>query len=117
MVENKVSVLHFSDLHIEIEGDETKYQFYKNRSRDETNRKLFFNNFNLIYNHRDLILSDSRYFLTRVHGDLYTGGLWLGQYDYCLGGVFESWENNDALITHFEDSKSPIFIFKSGGFA
>ena len=34
----------------------------------------------------------------------------------CLGGLFESWNHSDILISHRTEDNSDILIFRAGGF-
>ncbi len=83
--------------------------------RNNAEEKLFFDHFNLLYKHRQFIMSDSRYFLIRIPSVLVTVGMYTGSDDYCLGGLFESWNLSRKLYTYLDKTGEKIRIINIGG--
>lgn len=78
--------------------------------------RLFYKYFHLFYKYQNLILSDSRYFNIRVDRVLYSGAWQIDSRKACIGGLFESWNHSDILISHRTEDNSKILIFNAGGF-
>ncbi|MEP7196088.1 MAG: hypothetical protein ABI851_06170 [Saprospiraceae bacterium] len=83
--------------------------------RGKTEKRLFLDNFSLIFKNRKQIYSDSRFFLIRIPDFLHTEGVYSGKDDYCLGGLIESWDTSNVLITENENTQNRIYIIHGGG--
>ncbi len=69
-----------------------------------------------MYKYPNLILNNPRYFNIRVYRVLYSGAWMYPCRNVCLGGLFESWNHSDILISHRAEDNSDILIFNAGGF-
>ncbi len=69
-----------------------------------------------MYKYQNLILNNPRYFNIRVYRVLYSGAWQIPSRHFCLGGLFESWNHSDILISHRTADNSDILIFNAGGF-
>lgn len=69
-----------------------------------------------MYKYQNLILNNPRYFNIRVYRVLYSGAWMYPCRNVCLGGLFESWNHSDILISHRTEDNSDILIFNAGGF-
>ena len=78
--------------------------------------RLFYKYFHLMYKYQNLILNNPRYFNIRVNRVLYSGAWMYPCRHVCLGGLFESWNHSDILISHRTEDNSDILIFNAGGF-
>ena len=77
---------------------------------------LFYKYFHLMYKYQNLILNNPRYFNIRVDKVLYSGAWQYPVRQVCLGGLFESWNHSDILISYRTQDDSKILIFNAGGF-
>lgn len=78
--------------------------------------RLFYKYFHLMYKYQNLILRNPRYFNIRVDRVLYSGAWQIDSRKVCIGGLFESWNHSDILISHRTEDNSDILIFNAGGF-
>ncbi len=78
--------------------------------------RLFYKYFHLMYKYQNLILSNPRYFNIRVDRVIYSGAWQIPSRQVCLGGLFESWNNSDILVSYRTQDNSKILIFNAGGF-
>ena len=78
--------------------------------------RLFYKYFHLMYKYQNLILNNPRYFNIRVYKVLFSGAWMYPCRNVCLGGLFESWNHSDILISHRTEDNSDILIFRAGGF-
>ena len=78
--------------------------------------RLFYKYFHLMYKYQNLILRNPRYFNIRVDRVLYSGAWQIDSRKVCIGGLFESWNHSDILVSHRTEDNSDILIFNAGGF-
>ncbi|MCI1265132.1 MAG: hypothetical protein LKG19_01075 [Saprospiraceae bacterium] len=69
-----------------------------------------------MYKYQNLILNNPRYFNIRVYKVLFSGAWQIPSRQVCLGGLFESWNHSDILVSYRTQDNSKILIFNAGGF-
>ncbi|MDG5800790.1 hypothetical protein QA597_10505 [Marinilabiliaceae bacterium ANBcel2] len=61
----------------------------------------------------ELVLNNPEYFLLQWRGMLFGGGLFLREYDYCLGGLLEAWLQTDDLTFRWQEET--VYLLKVMG--
>ncbi|MCC6933021.1 MAG: hypothetical protein IT292_07180 [Deltaproteobacteria bacterium] len=91
--------------------------FHKARIKKQQKQEslLFINNILNFYAHKDLIYSDSRYFLIPLPDSLTSGMAYLGEIPLTLGMLLELWDTEPATIDSHSDCDGKVLIIYFAG--
>ncbi|RCW36774.1 hypothetical protein [Marinilabilia salmonicolor] len=103
----------------QIRLTESLYHNWFDKAEKELDRQLsiaFMDNFDIVLQHRDLIMSFGEYFLLTIGDSLMSGAALLGGVSYPLGGLLEAWDNEEMFKIK-DRYGHDAFVFRTAGFS